>query len=86
MDEDDSLMAGLCHEWGVDGWDAEPQNIVYKIGKWGPPFHDQRKLSDHSAFVVALSHWVLDQDGVRLDCDDYDDGVSSGDFWKVFVR
>ena len=86
MADDDSLMAGLCHEWGVDDWAPQGQNSVFKIGKWGPPYHGQGRLSDHSAFVVALSHWFLYRDGGRLDCDDSNVGGSSGDFWKVYVR
>ena len=83
MDDDDSLMARRCHEWGADGW---AQNNVFKIGKWGPSYHSQLRLLDHPIFVVALSHWLLSQDGSRLECDDYDSNISSGDFWKVFVR
>ena len=83
MDDDDSLMARRCHEWGVDGWTI---NNVFKIGKWGPSYHSQLRLSDHPAFVVALSHWLVSQDGSRLECDDFSSEISSGDFWKVFVR
>ena len=83
MNDDDSLMARRCHEWGVDGWTL---NNVFKIGKWGPSYHSQLRLSDHPAFVVGLSHWLLSQDGSRLECDDNNPEISSGDFWKVFVR
>ena len=83
MNDDDSLMARRCHEWGVDGWAV---NNVIKIGKWGPAYYGQLRLSDHPAFVIGLSHWLLSQDGSRLECDDYISGISSGDFWKVFVR
>ena len=90
MDDDDSLMAGLCHEWGADGWAAIWQDSVFKIGKWGPPYHGQGRFFDHSAFVIHLYHWILDQNGSRFECDDHKVGinytVSSGDFWKVFVR
>ena len=83
MDDDDSLMARRCHEWGADGW---AQNNVFKIGKWGPSAHSQLRLLDHPVFVVAISHWLLSQDGSRLECDDFNSNISSGDFWKVFVR
>ena len=83
MNDDDSLMARRCHEWGVDGW---APNNVFKIGKWGPSYHSQLRLSDHPAFVVGLSHWLLSQDGSRLECDDNKTEISSGDFWKIFVR
>ena len=86
MDDDDSLMAGLCHDWGANGWASPPQNSVFKIGKWGPPYKSKGRLSDHSAFVVYLSHWILYHNDSRFECDDHNVGVSSGDFWKVFVR
>ena len=82
MDNDNSLMAGLCHEWGTDGWGA---HRVFKIGKWGPPYQGQRS-TDHAAFVHNLSHWLLYQNGLRLECDDHRVRASPGDFWKVFVR
>ena len=83
MDDDDSLMAGLCHDWGVNGWSSQPHNPV---GKWGPPYQSQGRLSDHSAFVINLYHWILYHNGSRLECDDHNVKESPGDFWKVFVR
>ncbi len=78
MDDDDSLSAGVCHKWGYEGGS-------YEVGKWGHALVEHR-LYSHPAFVAYLSHWVLQEDGSRLECDDYHVGVSSGDFWKVFVR
>ncbi|KAL9963780.1 hypothetical protein ACROYT_G027320 [Oculina patagonica] len=72
MDNDDSLLAGMCHKW-------------YYVGKWGNG-RDQERLYDHAVFVAVQYHWLLVEDGSRLECDDYQVGVSSGDFWKVFVR
>ena len=86
MDDDDSEMSKRCHQWGADGWAAQAENSVFKIGKWGPSSNGHGRLFDHPAFVVYLHHWLLFQDGSRLDCDDRNVGVSSGDFWKVFVR
>ena len=86
MDDDDSLMAGLCNDWGVNGWPSQSHNSVYKIGKWGPPYKSQGRLSDHSAFVIHSCHWILYDNISRFDCDDHNDKVSPGDFWKVFVR
>ena len=83
MDDDDSEMSKLCHKWGVDSL----ENSVLHINKWGPPYLGaQGRLLDHPAFVYRLHHWLLFQDGSRFECDDYYVGVSSGDFWKVFVR
>ena len=55
------------------------------IGKWGS-VADQDRWYNHAAFEAGLYHWLLVQDHSRLECDDYLVGVSSGDFWKVFVR
>ena len=47
MDDDDSLMARRCHEWGVDGWTI---NNVFKIGKWGPSYHSQLEIIGSPCF------------------------------------
>ncbi len=78
MDDDNSGLAGLCHKWGYEGGS-------FKVGKWGYD-HYQNRLYNHPAFVVGQYHWLLEEDGSRLECDDENVGVSSGDFWKVFVR
>ncbi|KAL9963785.1 hypothetical protein ACROYT_G027325 [Oculina patagonica] len=78
MDDDNSELAGLCHNWGYE-------NGLWRIGKWGAGY-DRQRLFDHTAFVYGLYHWVIAEDGSRLECDDGYAVVSSGDFWKVFVR
>ena len=78
MENDNSSLAGVCREWGYDG-------TSYKVGKWGHA-RDQDRLYNHGAFKVYLYHWLLTPRGSRWECDDYNVGVSSGDFWKVFVR
>ncbi len=81
MDDDDSGLAGGCHNWGTE-------NGLWGIGKWGAGY-DRTRLYDHTAFVPSLYHWVIAENGWRLECDDYyavNYHVSSGDFWKVFVR
>ena len=78
MENDNSSLAEACHRWGYNG-------TSYYVGKWGHP-SDQDRLYSYSAFVGFLYHWVLTTDGSRWECDDYLVGVSSGDFWKVFVR
>ena len=77
MDDDDSLLAGLCHRWGYEAG-------AYEVGKWGSE-RGQDRLYDQPVFVHALYHWRLTEDGSRLDCDDWN-AASPGDFWKVFVR
>ena len=68
----------VCSNWGFrDG--------AYSVGKWGHA-QDQDRLYNHAAFVGSLYHWLLTPGDSRWECDDYGVGVSSGDFWKVFVR
>ena len=74
MEDDNSRLAGACHQWGYNGH--------YSVGKWGHA-RDQDRLYFYPAFVTGLYHWLLT---LRWDCDDYLVGLSSGDFWKVFVR
>jgi len=78
MENDNSSLAGVCRQWGYNG-------TSYKVGKWGHAL-DQDRLYNHGAFVVSLYHWLLTPGGSRWECDDYNVGLSSGDFWKVFVR
>ena len=79
MDDDNSKLAGVCQKWG-----REDGNI--RVGKWGHG-KDQDRLSNHPAFEHVAYHWVLyDSPDLRMNCDDYNNQVSNGDFWKVFVR
>ena len=78
MENDNSRLAEDCRRWGYNG-------TRYYVGKWGHA-GDQDRLYYASAFVKSLHHWVLTPGGSRWECDDYNVGVSSGDFWKVFVR
>ena len=78
MDNDDSALAQACDQWGWMGG-------AYKVGKWGHA-KNQDRLYNHAAFEKVLHHWLLDPGLSRWECDDFRVGVSSGDFWKVFVR
>ncbi|KAL9957126.1 hypothetical protein ACROYT_G038728 [Oculina patagonica] len=80
MENDNSRLAGVCDEWGRE-------NHLYKVGKWGHDGKDfdQTRLYIYPAFRLNLFHWRVSSDGARL-CDDAGGGLSSGDFWKVFVR
>ena len=71
-------LARVCSEWGYNG-------VSNYVGKWSSVII-QDSLFNHAAFVRGLYHWLLFPGGSRLQCDDYLVGVSSGDFWKVFVR
>jgi len=78
MENDNSKLAEVCRQWGYDG-------TSYYVGKWGHA-RDQDRLFRYTAFVTGTYHWRLD--GIRM-CDDTTPNlvaVSSGDFWKVFVR
>ena len=79
MENDNSRLAGVCSQWGYDG----KSNY---IGKWGAA-RNQSRLFRFPAHVPHLYNWMLGSEHVsRWECDDYLVGVSSGDFWKVFVR
>ena len=77
IQDDNSVLAGNCEKWGFEK--------AYHVGKWGHE-RDQSRLYDHPAFILYSSHWLIDTSRSRWECDDYLVGLSSGDFWKVFVR
>ena len=81
-ENDNSRLAGVCQKWG-------PKNGSYKAGKWGDGF-DQARSYDHPAWVYGSYHWTLDHrsygQAKRWECDDYLVGVTTGDFWKIYVR
>ena len=77
MRNDNSGMARSCKKWG---WEKGS----YLVGKWGHQM-DQNRLYRYPVFVAFKYHWTL-YPGGRCECDDFKVGVSSGDFWKVFVR
>ena len=79
LSDDNSKLATQCARWGFQS--------KYFVGKW---HHERRaianRLVDHTAFVASESHWLVESNG-RWECDDYTGNkVSSGDFWKIFVR
>ena len=78
MENDNSSLAGVCRQWGYNG-------TKYYLGKWGH-VRDQDRLYNHAAFAAYSYHWLLTPGRSRWECDDYKVGVSSGNFWKVFVR
>ena len=78
MEDDNSRFALVCNKWGSE-------NNIDFLGKWGNPFEDESRLYSHPAFVHGLYHWLLSPILSRWECDDFNVGVSSGDFWRVFV-
>ena len=85
MNDDNSFLSRACDRWGKESGNLH-------VGKWGHPRefddhlgHPENRLFDHPVFVYNQYNWLLLLFG-RWDCDDNVGGVSSGDFWKVFVR
>ena len=84
MENDNSVLAGVCHRWGLE-------NRSFQVAKWGAGF-DQNRLYSHPAFVNTLYNWALDHpftggsQSKRWECDDMLGGVTTGDFWKIYVR
>ena len=76
MDDDNSRLTRMCDKWG------------YNSGRWGISSADESRLYNHAAFVKDNYHWMLrsTESGLRWECDDKFSEVSTGDFWKVFVR
>ena len=87
LSDDNSTLAGQCARWGY-------QNGKKFVGKWhsdGAPKPSKNRLLDHAAFVDGEVSWHVEQSNGRWECDDYgvnnkEYTVSSGDFWKIFVR
>ena len=79
MENDNSRLAGVCDKWGAE-------NGANNVGKWGFAGEDENRLYSHAAFSHGLYHWLVFPGYSRWECDDAFVGVSSGDFWKVFVR
>ena len=80
LSDDNSKLATQCARWGFQS--------NYFVGKW---HHEHgaiaNRLVDHAAFVAGEAHWYVQQSDGRWECDDYiGNKVSSGDFWKIFVR
>lgn len=78
MEDDNSKLAEMCDQWKGGKGQGIP------LGKWG-----EDSLYDHTVFVSFSGHWLLHSG--RFECDDFShEGkfvpLSSGDFWKVFVR
>ena len=84
MENDNSRLAGVCEKWGKAFGS-------FLAAKWGYELNEDR-LYDHPAFAFHLYHWALnhkDYDGgpaKRWECDDLKVGVTTGDFWKIYVR
>ena len=90
MNDDNSRLAEICHEWGRE-------NSTYRVGKWGHQWNYQDfgvdRLYNHPAFVVDWAHWLLAYNhkvvSGRFECDDNQSEnklLSASDFWKIYAR
>ena len=71
MENDNSRLARDCQNWA--------------LAKWGYAPFDEERLYRHPAWVPRLYHWELNYKK-RWECDDYSYSVTTGDFWKIYVR
>ena len=78
MSNDNSSLSRDCTKWGYE-------KGSYYVGKWGHEKNEDR-LYAFPAFAYPYLHWALTPEYSRRDCDNRVFSVSSGDFWKVFVR
>ena len=76
---DNSVIADHCSGWGKDGG-------IFNVGKWG--HEGMRELYKFPAFVFWEFNWATNPESGwnRWECDDFGNSVSSGDFWKIYVR
>ena len=82
MDDDTSKAAKVCEDWGVD-------EGVINVGKWSDSgaARSETRLYQYIVFVWNKYHWLIALEDGREECDDdFHGGVSSGDFWKIYVR
>ncbi|XP_068762529.1 uncharacterized protein [Montipora capricornis] len=79
MSDDDSYLSVRCNKWGNDG--------SHYVGKWG---HHKKtgedRLRDHAAFVAQKFHWFLSTSTQLCDDKTGEIPLSTGDFWRVYVR
>ena len=74
MKNDDSRLAGACRKWGNN------------VGKWSMPKKKEGRLYNHAVCVSYKYHWLISPKDGRVECDDFNQKVSAGDFWKIYVR
>ena len=77
MENDNSMLAGVCQKWGLESG-------VYEIGKWGHG-QDQDRLYIYPAFKLITYHFFMNPP--HFHCDDTSSSpLSTGDFWRVHIR
>ncbi|KAL9957010.1 hypothetical protein ACROYT_G038587 [Oculina patagonica] len=69
---DNSQLARQCDKWG-------------RGDKWGQRgVTGENRMYNHAAYIASKYHWIV-KSGHWL-CDDGEDYISRGDFWKIYVR
>ena len=80
MEDDNSAMSQVCKEWGGNSTNTF-------TNKWGDRTQDyEKRLYRQVVLVWSKYHWLLSPESKRFECDDYNGTVSTGDFWKIYVR
>ena len=81
MEDDNSAMSQVCKEWGGGN------SINTFTNKWGDRNEDYEKRLYHQVVLVWYKyHWLLSPESNRFECDDFNGTVSTGGFWKIYVR
>ena len=79
MEDDNSAMSQVCKEWGSNSFNKS-------TNKWSKAQNYEKRLYHHVVRVWFKYHWLISQELKRYECDDFQDNVSTGDFWKIYVR
>ena len=86
MRDDNSILTSHCNDWGDD-------NTQRQVGTWGhyptTTDVDDGRLNSFVAFIGNTSYWHISLIEGLLLCDDNGFEIpwlSSGDFWKIYVR
>ena len=79
MEDDNSRLAQVCEKWG------SANATLHGINKWSITT-DEDRLYNHVVIVWYQYHWLVSPNLKRFECDDFFVGVSTGDFWKIYVR
>ena len=80
MEDDNSAMSQVCKEWGGNSTNTF-------TNKWGDRTQDyEKRLYRQVVLVWSKYHWLLSPESKRFECDDYNGNVSTGGFWKIYVR
>ena len=78
------MITQLCHKSAKSGGGNSTNTFT---NKWGDRTQDyEKRLYRQVVLVWSKYHWLLSPESKRFECDDYNGNVSTGDFWKIYVR